>query len=329
MAQQLLMPKLGLTMTEGTVVEWSVEEGAVFDAGTTVVVVETDKVANEIEAPAAGRMTRVLVPVSETVPVGTVLAEWELLEEAPSAAAVPKIERAPAIVAASRSALSPAEAAAARKMTESKQSIPHFYLSRAIDVTLLAARRADWNARRPASKATLTHLLLFAIASALKANHDLNRVWVSGSEVALLQDIDVGLAIQTPAGLRAPMVRSASEMDLEQLIKVVNDLKERAIAGRLTSEDNGGGAITLSNAGTFGVDAVTPIINPGQSMILGVGRVRPILRIDENGRAVPGKEITATLSCDHRVLDGNSGARLLRAIREMLETSDAICSLLG
>ncbi len=100
--QSLLMPKLGLTMTEGTVLEWPIAVGGSFARGTVCVVVETDKVANEVEAPAAGRLLKILVQAGETVPVGSVLAEWEAEEkqggaaDAASAAAAPAVAAAPA-----------------------------------------------------------------------------------------------------------------------------------------------------------------------------------------------------------------------------------------
>src|SRR5487761_2387445 len=120
--QSLLMPKLGLTMTEGTVVEWPIAVGGSFARGAVCVVVETDKVANEVEAPAAGRLLKILVQAGETVPVGSVLAEWEIEAKEGGAA---DAAAAPAPV---RRKAGAGELAAARRLTAAKQNVPHFYL---------------------------------------------------------------------------------------------------------------------------------------------------------------------------------------------------------
>ncbi|MBE0623338.1 MAG: 2-oxo acid dehydrogenase subunit E2 [Burkholderiales bacterium] len=319
--QQLLMPKLGLTMIEGTVVEWPITVGASFAKGSVCVVVETDKVANEIEAPEAGRLVRILVQEGETVPVGSVLAEWDAdtkQVEAPGGAlavtqAAPVAELEPV-----RRKAGARELAAARRLTAAKQDIPHFYLSTEIEVSSLQAQRAQWNADGSRPKVTLTHLFLAALARTLAAQPDLNRIWDEECYVDL-PGVDIGIAVNTDRGLIVPVLRNVDRMGLTQLARAAAELVARARSGDLSPDEVGGGAITLSNAGMFDVTYMGSIINPGQAAILGVGSERRRFRPDASGAPQLAQEIGVVLSCDHRVLDGVRGLKLLNGVRERLE----------
>jgi pyruvate dehydrogenase E2 component (dihydrolipoamide acetyltransferase) len=325
--QQLLMPKLGLTMTEGTVVEWPIAVGGTFARGAVCVVVETDKVANEIEAPGTGRLVKILVPEGETVPVGSVLAEWEADAEQSEAQAGAGAATAPAAAATPAAAAGPepvrrkagaSELAAARRLTAAKQNIPHFYLSTEIEVSALQVQRAQWNADGTRPKLTLTHLFLAALARTLAAQPELNRIWDEECFVDL-PGTDIGIAVNTDRGLLVPVLRNADRMDLGQLAQAATGLVARARSGALSPEEVGGGAITLSNAGMFDVTYMGSIINPGQAAILGVGSERRRFRPDASGAPQLAREIGVVLSCDHRVLDGVRGLKLLNGVRERLE----------
>jgi pyruvate dehydrogenase E2 component (dihydrolipoamide acetyltransferase) len=317
---KLLMPKLGLTMTEGTVTEWPVAEGAPFSSGQVFVVVETDKVANEIEAPAAGRMRRILVQAGETVPVGTPIAEWEA-DAAPAASAPPV--PAAIVVQAIRRPRSAAQATAARRLTEAKQRIPHFYLGTEIDVGSLQRQRAQWNESAAPAKATLTHLFVLAMARTLAAHPELNCVW---DEEGYLQlpGIDIGIAVNTEHGLLVPVLKHADAMDLAQVVARASELVGRARRAALLPGDVGGGMVTISNAGMFDVTHMAPIINPGQAAILGVGSQRAVFRPDAGGAPRLAQEVSIVLSCDHRVLDGVKGLKFLNGVRGRLESPEAL-----
>jgi pyruvate dehydrogenase E2 component (dihydrolipoamide acetyltransferase) len=325
--QQLLMPKLGLTMTEGTVIEWPIAVGGSFARGAVCVVVETDKVANEIEAPAAGRLLKILVPEGETVPVGSVLAEWEADAKQSEAQASAGALATPATAATPAAAAGPepvrrkagvSELAAARRLTSAKQTIPHFYLSTEIEVSALQVQRAQWNADARRPKLTLTHLFLAALARTLAAQLDLNRIW-DDEHFVDLPGVDLGMAVNTDRGLIVPVLRNADRMDLGQLAQAATGLAARARSGELSPDDVGGGAITLSNAGMFDVTYMGSIINPGQAAILGVGSERRRFRPDASGAPQLAREIGVVLSCDHRVLDGVHGLQLLNGVRKRLE----------
>jgi len=323
--RQILMPKLGLTMTEGTIADWPYAQGASFARGAIWLVVETDKVANEIEAPEAGRLVKILVQQGETVPVGTVLAEWDAeagASEQMNAAAGPP---APTVVPERRWRKANAlQLAAARKLSESKQTIPHFYLAIEIEVSRLQALREARNTRHgETKKITLTHLIVAAVARAIVRHPAVNRVWQDNGFVEL-EGVDVGIAVDTDQGLLAPVLRAADRKSLDELAAEMGALVERARAMALTPADVGGGAVTVSNAGMHEVTWMSSIINPGQSAILGVGTERRLLRPDESGAPRLAREVGVVLSCDHRVLDGARALAFLNEVRAALESPQAL-----
>lgn len=319
--RQILMPKLGLTMTEGKVTDWPLAEGASFVRGDIWLVVENDKVANEIEAPGAGRLVRIMVPKGETVPIGTVLAEWEPQAgaQAPAAAAA----AAPAIPERRWRKASPVELAAARKLTESKQTIPHFYLALEIDVAEAQALRAQRNARARGARITLTHLIVAAAARAIARHPAVNRIWQDDGFVEL-EGVDIGVAVHTGQGLLVPVLRGADRWSLDDLARETGALIERARAIALTPADVGGGALTVSNAGMHDVTWMSSIINPGQSAILGVGAERAVFQPDAGGAPRLAREVGVVLSCDHRVLDGVRALAFLNDVRAALESPQAL-----
>ena len=322
--RQLVMPKLGLTMTEGMVSEWPIAEGRRFERHAIYVVVETDKVTNEIEAPEAGRIVRILVPQGETVAVGTVLAEWKAeASEAGLAKAGLPAQPVSEIAEPRRKKAGSVELAAAKRLTEAKQTIPHFYLSTEIEVSRLQGLRAEWNARGDRPRVTLTHLLVAATARALARHPELNRVW-DGDGFIEFDGVDIGVAVDTEHGLLAPMLRGAHGMSLAELAREVGILVARARAMALTAADVGGGAVTVSNAGMHDVTWMASIINPGQAAILGVGSERKVFRPDEQGAPRLAREVCVVLSCDHRVLDGVKGLAFLNEVRRTLEAPEAL-----
>ena len=320
---RFLMPKLGLTMTEGTVVEWPLAEGASFAKGEIYLIVETDKVANEVAAPEAGRLLRILVPQGETVPVGATLAEWE--PQGDHSAAEMSAGPAPSATAPQRRwrKATSIESASARRLVEAKQTIPHFYLATEIEVSRLQERRERRNAEPARPRITLTHLIVAAVARALARHPEVNRVWQNDG-FDDLDSIDVGVAVHTGQGLLVPVLRGADAMPLDALAREMGALVKRAGAMALTPRDVGGGAITVSNAGMHGVTWMTSIINPGQAAILGVGSERKVFRPDAQGAARLAREVGVVLSCDHRVLDGVRALAFLNEVRAALELPEAL-----
>lgn len=371
----LLMPKLGLTMTEGLLAEWRVKPGQAFGAGDVLLVVETEKIANEIEAQSAGVMGDILVGEGETVPVGTVIAmlgEGKVAALAPASAqtAAPLSPPAPVaprptseriiatplarriarqqgvdlarvsgsgphgrikradVEASLSSGAKPAtktmrrpatsvEQVVARRLTEAKQTIPHFYVLAEADMTELLTLREGLNASG-GPRISITPFIIAAVGRALSAQPEANALWDNG-EIVTLASTDVGMAVDSPRGLMVPVVRNAGEGALEEVAARCADLIERGRAGKLVAGETEGGAISVSNIGMFGASHLVPIINPGQSAILGVAAIKPVFRPDANGQPALRREVGLVLSCDHRVLDGVRAARLLDEIVRILE----------
>ena len=145
----------------------------------------------------------------------------------------------------------------------------------------------------------------------------MNRVWTDEG-ILQLEGSDVGMAVQTDRGLMVPVLRDVGRLSLGRLAELAGDHIARAQAGRLASAEMQGGAITVSNAGMHDVTYMASIINPGQSMILGVGSIREVFRPDVSGQPVIRREMGLVLSADHRVLDGVTGLRFLKQVVQAL-----------
>jgi pyruvate dehydrogenase E2 component (dihydrolipoamide acetyltransferase) len=201
----------------------------------------------------------------------------------------------------------------ARRLTQAKQQVPHFYLAAEAEVTRLDALRLELNALPGYPRITMTHLLAAAVGRALQALPEFNRVWTDDAIVSF-DTCDVGVAVNTDRGLLVPVVRDAGRPSFRDLAKATQAAVEKARAGALTGPDMAGGAISISNAGMFNVTYMTPIINPGQSLILGVGSVREVFRPDAEGKPSLRRELGLVLAGDHRIFDGVSGLRFLNAV---------------
>lgn len=394
MRRELLVPKLGLTMSEGVLVEWLVRPGEAFGADQSLFVIESEKAANEVGAEADGVLLEITAQAGETLPCGTVIGYWDdgRAGEAAEAAsvvvaagkAVPdgqrvpvtplarrlaaqqgvdlggvtgsgprgrirardvllKVERnalagraleanntqnplpavtdatgAAAPVHGSLRAPSNLERTVAQRLTAAKQQVPHFYLAVEAEMSAVMALRGQLNAAQARQRLTINHFVLAAVGRALEAMPEMNRVWTDEG-ILSLDSSDVGMAVNTDKGLLVPVLRGAGRQSLGDLARQAGELIGRAQAGRLGSADMHGGAITVSNAGMHDVTYMTSIINPGQSMILGVGSIREVFRPDGNGQPAIRREMGMVLSADHRVLDGVGGLKFLKLVVQALQ----------
>ncbi|HZW04780.1 MAG TPA: dihydrolipoamide acetyltransferase family protein [Anaerolineaceae bacterium] len=208
----------------------------------------------------------------------------------------------------------------AERMQRSSQEAPHVYFDAEIDATRLEGLRQRINARLGAEQpaVSLTALLVKAISWALGRHPFLNSRWMDDG-IHLLADIHVGVAVAAESGLIVPVLRHADRKGVAQLSAEMNELVGRARESKLRPDDVSGGTFTLTNLGMFGVDRFTAIINPPQTAILAVGRVRKVFVPDENDQPVLRPVMTVTLGADHRVVDGAVAARFLADVREALE----------
>ena len=207
----------------------------------------------------------------------------------------------------------------ARRLSEAKSTVPHFYLSVDIELDqLLAARKALNTAADGAYKLSVNDLIIKACGMALMKVPKANATWADEG-IRLYQRADISVAVATDGGLITPVVRGANLKGLAAISTEMKDLAERARASKLMPEEYQGGSFTLSNLGMFGVKQFQAIINPPQASILAVGAgvEQPVAR---NGKIETATVMSATLSVDHRAVDGALGAQLLQAIKGYIET---------
>ena len=395
------MPQLGLTMTEGTLVEWLVEPGQTVAEGDLLYIVETDKIANEIPADHRGTFGKGIVQPGETVDVGTVIGCWLVdgkmpdiesdeqaltarpaspeevgskgghhqgIDQAPltQAAATPtriiatpharKLAREHAIDIArvrgsgpkgrirgadvlavvetgtapgaattaatenadTRKALSGIQRTIAQRMMESNRDVPLFYLTADAEISELLHYHGFLKQKPDFPRLTLTHWIATAVGLVL-AETPLYRTVYSDGEHLILADSAVGIAIATDKGLYAPIARGVGRSSLAGNAVQIEQLVRQTHQEQLSTADLSGAAITVSNLGGMNIRQVYPLVNPGQSSILGVGKVNELFRPDAEGNPSLRRELGLVIACDHRVYNGVDGARLLNAIIALLE----------
>jgi pyruvate dehydrogenase E2 component (dihydrolipoamide acetyltransferase) len=213
----------------------------------------------------------------------------------------------------------------AQRLTEAKQSIPHFYLRRDIRLDALLALRAQINAALAARKVKLSvnDFVIKACALALQDVPAANAVW-AGDRLLRMKASDVAVAVAVEGGLFTPVLRDAQAKSLSALSAEMKALAARARERRLAPHEYQGGSFAISNLGMFGIDSFDAVINPPHGAILAVGAgvKRPV--VGEGDRIEIATVMTATLSVDHRVIDGALGAELLEAIKGYLENPVAM-----
>jgi pyruvate dehydrogenase E2 component (dihydrolipoamide acetyltransferase) len=214
----------------------------------------------------------------------------------------------------------------AARLTQAKQTIPHFYLTADITIDRLIAVREEANAAapkdrdgNPAFKLSVNDFIIRALALALQRVPAANAAW-AGDRILRFTHSDIGVAVAVEGGLVAPVIRNAETKSLTAISAEMKDLAARARNKKLKPADYQGGSSAISNLGMYGVREFSAIINPPQATILAVGAVRRQAVEKADGGVAFASILTATLSCDHRVVDGALGAELLAAIKALIET---------
>ncbi|MGE5516651.1 MAG: pyruvate dehydrogenase complex dihydrolipoamide acetyltransferase [Bacteroidota bacterium] len=205
----------------------------------------------------------------------------------------------------------------ARRLTEAKQTVPHFYLTIDCEVDALLKVRAELNGRSDAYKLSVNDFVIRAVALALKKVPAANASW--GEEaIKRYIDVDVSVAVATANGLITPIVRHADHKGLAAISNEMKELAGKAKDGKLKPEEFQGGGFTISNLGMYGIKEFAAIINPPQGCILavGAGEQRPVVK---NGALAIATVMSCTLSVDHRVVDGAVGAEFLAAFKKLIE----------
>ena len=379
MALEFIMPKLGLTMEEGTILEWLVQDGASITPGMPVLRIETDKVESDVEAIDTGLLHRVGVD-GESYPCGAVigylLAQGEAVptqtSTTPAAQAAAPVA-APTAQAPVASAPAPSDGRILispnirrvaiekgidlstivgsgpdgrimmedletsapkeiRRMTGMRGTIAkrmHASLQEMAQLTLfmdadLDAVMADRASREgDASVPGFTDYIIAAAARALRL-HPIANSQVTAAGIELLTDINVGLAVSLDDGLMVPVVRNTDSLSLAALSVETKRLAGAARSGSLALADLEGGTFSVSALGMFGVDGFTPVINPPNVAILGVGRLRDDIVLNSSGAVSSVKRLTLSLTWDHRVLDGAPAAQFCQSIVQLLADPAAL-----
>jgi pyruvate dehydrogenase E2 component (dihydrolipoamide acetyltransferase) len=207
----------------------------------------------------------------------------------------------------------------AARLTEAKQTVPHFYLRRDIELDALMAFRGQLNAKLEGRgvKLSVNDFIIKACALALQQVPAANAVW-AGDRVLQFKKSDVAVAVAIEGGLFTPVLKDAEAKSLSALSAEMKDLAKRARDRKLAPHEYQGGSFAISNLGMFGIDNFDAIINPPHAAILAVG-AGVQKAIVKDGAVVVGTVMSVTLSVDHRVIDGALGAQLLTAIKENLE----------
>ncbi|MFZ1725929.1 MAG: 2-oxo acid dehydrogenase subunit E2, partial [Albidovulum sp.] len=213
----------------------------------------------------------------------------------------------------------------AARLTEAKQTIPHFYLRRDIKLDALMKFRGDLNKQLEARgvKLSVNDFIIKACALALQSVPDANAVW-AGDRIFKLKPSDVAVAVAIEGGLFTPVLKDADQKSLSALSAEMKDLASRARNRKLAPHEYQGGSFAISNLGMFGIDNFDAVINPphGGILAVGAGVKKPVVL--DNGEIGVATVMSVTLSVDHRVIDGALGAELLKAIVDNLENPMAM-----
>ena len=409
---EIILPKVDMDMSSGTIAGWFKSEGEMVEEGEALFDIETNKATMEVESPGTGTLHFVSAKEGDVVPIGQTIA-WlfaegeEVVEPAGSgvstadtveAAAVESDTTEESMVVASpvflsgtratplarrvakklnidlqsvggsgprgRIVRSDVEKAAksgtaspppqtitvggktgaqktadelglaytkvpvdrmrsiiAARLTESKSTVPHFYLNADIQIDRLLEFRAQINLalqNTDAKKVSVNDLLVKACAAALKAVPEANASW-DGDSIIKFDDAHISVAVSIDGGLITPVVRNAQKKDIQTISSEIADLAARAKSGKLGSKEYQGGSFSISNLGMFGVKSFNAIINPPESMILAVGQGAAQFVPDNEGNPKLATVMSVTLSCDHRVVDGALGAVWLKKFKDLIE----------
>jgi pyruvate dehydrogenase E2 component (dihydrolipoamide acetyltransferase) len=242
----------------------------------------------------------------------------QVVEKAPPPP-IPTPSYAPTMEPYHVEALSPIRRTTGRRMVESKQQSPHFYITVDVDMAAAMALREQLNALLPeGERLSVNDLVVKAAAIALQKFPRINASF-AGEEIRVHDQINIGIAVARDVGLLTTVIRDCDKKSLGQIARDARELVGRAREGRMRAEDMVGATFTISNLGMFDVESFIAIINPPQAAILAVGTVKRVPVVDAAGQLAVGTRMKATISADHRVTDGAEAARFMQAFKAALE----------
>jgi pyruvate dehydrogenase E2 component (dihydrolipoamide acetyltransferase) len=365
MVTKVVMPKLSLTMKEGTVGKWYKKEGEAVEKGEPIVEIISEKATYDLEAPSSGILRKILVKEGVDASVNAVLAvitspgeafsETEILAEVPQA-----VEETEKRVLASPSAkrlareygidlslvkgsgpegriveedvtrfieeargtlpkikeiiaLTGFKKTSAERVSASFKTAPHSTIMMEVDISKAGGLHEKL-------QVSYTAILVEVVAKAL-LEHPIINSTLDGNQIKIFEDVNVGLAVATEYGLVVPVIHNADRKSLKEIDTAIKELTEKARQGKLAKEELTGGTFTVTNLGMYGVEFFTPIINPPEAAILGVGKIveKPVI---VDGKVEVKPLMTLSLSYDHRIVDGAPAAKFLQKIKHYMESPD-------
>ncbi|MDW8235856.1 MAG: pyruvate dehydrogenase complex dihydrolipoamide acetyltransferase [Bacteroidia bacterium] len=248
--------------------------------------------------------------------------EAYLEKKAAPPVAMPAVSAAPTTSTYEERPITQMRKTIARRLTASMQEAPHFYLTISISMENAAVWREKLNSLSEV-KISFNDFIIKACAHALKQHPYLNASW-TGESIRLFRDIHIGFAVAVEEGLIVPVIRHADRKGLAEIAAESRQLAEKARQRKLSPEEYAGSTFSISNLGMFGIEEFTAVINPPESAILAVGAILPVVVAGEDGTVKIERRMKVTLSCDHRVVDGATGARFLQTFKQLLEAPERL-----
>ncbi len=342
---KLTIPKLGLTMEEGTLVRWLVDIGAQVEPGNEVAEVETDKIANTVEASQSGVFRRKVANEGDLLPVGQligVLADPSVSEAEIDAFIAAEGQAATSAEAVEAADVTPAETSKvaaptalegdqvqplssmrnliAKTVVASWTTIPHIFVNVKIDMG--KAENLYRGLKETGVKVSINDVVVKALATAVPAFPLVNASFADKC-VLVHPDVNVSLAVGLDEGVVMPVIRQCQCLSVQQIGAKSRELVARAQGGSLTQEDLSGGTVSISNMGMLGTDKFTAIVPPSQAIILAVGMIESV-PVVKDGKIVVARIMQITMSADHRVVDGAYGAKFLGQLKKTLEAPEGL-----
>lgn len=385
MSKEFVMPKLGMTMEEGTITKWLKKEGDKVEKGEPIVEVMTDKVNMEVESPYDGILLKIVAKEGDVVPILQPIAiigeegeelkpeepkvveekkeepkvEEEVIKASPAAKRLAreagidlslikgtgpdgrivekdvlayiethkKVEVAPTVtsepiievaqITYKEEPISSIRREIAGRLSKSYREAVHITLEFNADVTDVVKVREKLKEKASTKNLpvpTFNDIFVRLVSLVLKDYPNLNAHF-DGEKLTVFNTVNMGVAVAVKEGLLVPVIREAEKKNIFEIAKITSDLVSRTREGKVLPDELSGGTFTITNLGMFGIDFFTPIINPPQVAILGIGRIRETLK---PGNVVVN-EVTLSLSVDHRVVDGAPAAMFLRDLGEALK----------
>jgi pyruvate dehydrogenase E2 component (dihydrolipoamide acetyltransferase) len=365
---EIIMPKMGLNMSEGLIVEWLAKPGDEIKQGQEIASIESEKVVNNLEAESGG-ILHIAVEAGQTVPVGDVIGYLLGANEKPpeskesdggdkaevrvSPAArrkaqqlgidlsglsgtgpggritVDDVEKAAGAGAGAAGVAGEAappgkrvpftgvRRAIAEAMSSSRRDTAAVTLTTEVDCSRLVEARNSGTGKQ-GMKISYNAMLIQLASAGLKQFPYMN-AHLEKDTIAQLEEINVGLAVEADHGLVVPVVRGSDSLTVEQIQEKIQELVDKVQNRSATPDDLQGGTFTVTNLGAFGIDAFTPIINPGQTAILGVGRIAE-RAVVQDGKVKVRPTCVLSLTFDHRLVDGAPAAKFLNTLKDSIES---------